>query len=48
MQNPIAVAAVAADGVNTQEYLFISGSMYKVGTANGSQLSILEGSDKGP
>ena len=47
MQNPIAVAAVAADGVNTQEYLFISGSMYKVGTANGSQLSILEGSDKG-
>lgn len=47
VQNPIAVAAVAADGVNTQEYLFISGSMYKVGTANGSQLSILEGSDKG-
>lgn len=47
VQNPIAVAAVAADGVNTQEYLFISGSMYKVGTANGSQLSILEGSNKG-
>lgn len=47
VQNPIAVTAVAADGVNTQEYLFISGSMYKVGTANGSQLSILEGSDKG-
>ncbi len=47
VQNPIAVAAVAADGVNTPEYLFISGSMYKVGTANGSQLSILEGSDKG-
>lgn len=48
VQNPIAVAAVAADGVNTQEYLFISGSMYKVGTVNGSQqLSILEGSDKG-
>ena len=47
VQNPIAVAAVAADGVNTKEYLFISGSMYKVGTANGSQLSILEGSDKG-
>ena len=46
VQNPIAVAAVAADGVNTQEYLFISGSMYKVGTANG-KLSILEGSDKG-
>lgn len=48
VQNPIAVAAVAADGVNTKEYLFISGSMYKVGTVNGSQqLSILEGSDKG-
>lgn len=48
MQNPIAVAAVAADGVNSQEYLFISGSMYKVGTVNGSQqLSILDGSDKG-
>ena len=48
MQNPIAVAAVAADGVNTQEYLFISGSMYKVGTVNGSQqLSILDGSNKG-
>lgn len=48
VQNPIAVAAVAADGVNTQEYLFISGSMYKVGTVNGSQqLSILEGSNKG-
>ena len=29
VQNPIAVAAVAADGVNTQEYLFISGSMYQ-------------------
>lgn len=47
VQNPIAVAAVAADGVNTQEYLFISGSMYKVGTVNGKQLSILEGSNKG-
>ena len=47
VQNPIAVAAVAADGVNAQEYLFISGSMYKVGTTNGKQLSILEGSDKG-
>ena len=48
VQNPIAVAAVAADGVNTKEYLFISGSMYKVGTVNGSQqLSILEGSNKG-
>lgn len=48
VQNPIAVAAVAADGVNTQEYLFISGSMYNVGTVNGSQqLSILDGSNKG-
>lgn len=48
VQNPIAVAAVAADGVNSQEYLFISGSMYKVSTVNGSQqLSILDGSDKG-
>lgn len=47
VQNPIAVAAVAADGVNSQEYLFISGSMYKVDPANGKQLSILEGSDKG-
>ena len=35
VQNPIAVAAVAADGVNSQEYLFISGSMYKVDPANG-------------
>lgn len=47
VQNPIAVAAVAADGVNSQEYLFISGSMYKVDPANGKQMSILEGSDKG-
>ena len=47
VQNPIAVAAVAADGVNTQEYLFISGSMYKVAPANGKQMTILEGSDKG-
>ena len=47
VQNPIAVAAVAADGVNAQEYLFISGSMYKVGTTNGTQLSILDGSNKG-
>ena len=48
VQNPIAVAAVAADGVNSQEYLFISGSMYKVGTVNGSQqMSILDGSNKG-
>lgn len=47
VQNPIAVAAVAADGVNTQEYLFISGSMYKIDPANGKQMSILEGSNKG-
>ena len=47
VQNPIAVAAVAADGVNSQEYLFISGSMYKVDPANGKQMSILEGSNKG-
>lgn len=48
VQNPIAVAAVAADGLKSQEYLFISGSMYKVGTVNGNQqLSILDGSDKG-
>lgn len=48
VQNPIAVAAVAADGVNTKEYLFISGSMYQIGTVDGSQqLSILDGSDKG-
>ena len=48
VQNPIAVAAVAADGVNTQEYLFISGSMYQIGTVDGNQrLSILNGSDKG-
>ena len=38
MQNLIAVAAVAeVDGVNSQEYLFISGSMYKVDPANGKQ-----------
>ena len=47
VQNPIAVAAVAADGVNSQEYLFISGSMYKVDPANGKQLSILDDSNKG-
>ena len=47
VQNPIAVAAVAADGVNTQEYLFISGSMDKIDPANGKQMSILEGSNKG-
>ena len=32
-QNPVAVAAVSADGAMTQEYLFISGSMYKVGNS---------------
>ena len=48
VQNPIAVATVAADGVNTKEYLFISGSMYQIGTVDGNQrLSILNGSDKG-
>lgn len=46
VQNPIAVAAVAADGVNSQEYLFISGSMYQIGQDK-TQLKILEGSDKG-
>ena len=46
MQNPIAVAAVAADGVNTQEYLFISGSMYQIGQDK-TQLKILDGSNKG-
>ncbi len=48
VQNPIAVAAVAADGLNSQEYLFISGSMYQVGKVDGNQrLSILDGSGKG-
>ena len=48
VQNPIAVAAVAADGLNSKEYLFISGSMYQVGKVDGNQrLSILDGSDKG-
>ena len=48
VQNPIAVAAVAADGVSTKEYLFISGSMYQVGTTNdNNQLKILDDSDKG-
>lgn len=46
VQNPIAVAAVAADGVNSQEYLFISGSMYQIGQDK-TQLKILDGSDKG-
>ena len=33
IQNPVAVAAVSADGAMTKEYLFISGSMYKVGNS---------------
>ena len=33
IQNPVAVAAVSADGAMTQEYLFVSGSMYKVGNS---------------
>ncbi len=47
VQNPIAVAAVAADGVNSKEYLFISGSMYQIGQRDGTQLKILDGSGKG-
>ena len=47
VQNPIAVAAVAADGLNSQEYLFISGSMYQIGQRDGTQLKILDGSGKG-
>ena len=47
VQNPIAVAAVAADGLNSQEYLFISGSMYQIGQRDGTKLKILDGSGKG-
>ena len=47
VQNPIAVAAVAADGLNSKEYLFISGSMYQIGQRDGTQLKILDGSGKG-
>lgn len=47
VQNPIAVAAVAADGLNSKEYLFISGSMYQIGQRDGTKLKILDGSDKG-
>lgn len=36
-QNPVAVAAVSADGAMTQEYLFISGTMYKLGSASGAE-----------
>ena len=41
-QNPVAVAAVSADGAMTKEYLFISGSMYKVGD---SGIERCDGSD---
>ena len=34
-QNPLAVAAVSADGAMTQEYLFVSGTMYKLGSGSG-------------
>ena len=43
-QNPVAVAAVSADGAMTQEYLFVSGSMYKVGN---SGIERCDGSDMG-
>ncbi len=43
-QNPVAVAAVSADGAMTQEYLFVSGSMYKVGNSGIEQCG---GSDMG-
>ena len=33
-QNPLAVAAVSADGAMTQEYLFVSGTMYKLGSGS--------------
>ena len=36
-QNPLAVAAVSADGAMTQEYLFISGTMYKLGSNSGAE-----------
>ena len=35
IQQPLAVAAVAADGAMTQEYLFVSGTMYKLGSGSG-------------
>lgn len=50
VQQPIATAAVSADGALTQEYIFASGSMYKIGqTENGNQnkLKILDGTTKG-
>ena len=43
-QNPVAVAAVSADGAMTQEYLFVSGSMYQASKTDGSRLTIVEGS----
>ena len=36
-QNPVAVAAVSADGAMTKEYLFISGTMYKLGSDSGAE-----------
>ena len=44
-QNPVAVAAVSADGAMTQEYLFVSGSMYKVGSSG--SVDRCDGSDMG-
>ena len=43
-QNPVAVAAVSADGAMTQEYLFVSGSMYYANQTDGSSLKIVDGS----
>ena len=43
-QNPVAVAAVSADGAMTQEYLFVSGSMYHANQTDGSSLTIVDGS----
>lgn len=43
-QNPVAVAAVSADGAMTQEYLFVSGSMYQASKTDGNSLAIVEGS----
>ena len=43
-QNPVAVAAVSADGAMTQEYLFVSGSMYQASKTDGSRLTIVDGS----
>ena len=43
-QNPVAVAAVSADGAMTQEYLFVSGSMYQASKTDGNKLTIVDGS----